>query len=95
MVSIIIPVYNVDTYLESCLNSIICQTYKNLEIIVIDDGSTDRSPLICDQFANKDNRFIVVHKVNEGVSFARNVGLMISKGDYIAFIDSDDYVSED
>lgn len=91
-VSVIIPVYNVEDYLERCLDSVINQTYKNLEIIVVDDGSTDNSGEICDEYAKKDSRIIVIHKENGGLSSARNSGMDICTGDYIAFVDSDDYI---
>lgn len=94
-VSIIIPVYNTGKYLFDCLNSIINQTHKNLEIIIVDDGSTDDSPKICDDYAQKDNRIKVIHKNNEGVSKARNAGIEIATGDYFYFPDSDDYVELD
>jgi glycosyltransferase involved in cell wall biosynthesis len=92
LVSIIIPVYNAEPYLEQCLESIVNQTYTNLQIIVVNDGSTDNSPAICDKFAENDNRIVVIHKENGGVSSARNVGLSISQGSYILFVDSDDWV---
>ncbi len=92
LVSIIVPVYNVEKYLSDCINSIINQTYKNIEIILIDDGSNDTSPNICDQYEKKDNRIRVIHKQNEGVSIARNVGLKNAIGDWIAFVDSDDWL---
>lgn len=95
LISIIVPVYNVEPYLNKCLDSIVNQTYKKLEIILIDDGSTDNSGLICDEYASKDNRIIVVHQKNKGLSAARNVGLNIAKGDYIAFVDSDDFIEKD
>ena len=94
-ISIIIPIYNVEKYLEKCLNTIINQTYKNLEIILIDDGSTDNSSTICDEYCKKDKRIKVIHKNNEGVSSARNKGIELSKGKYIVFIDPDDYVTDD
>ena len=94
-VSVIIPVYNVSLYLEKCLNTVINQTYKNIEIILIDDGSTDNSGIICDEFAKKDNRIIVVHQNNMGLSGARNSGIKLSTGNYICCIDSDDFVSLD
>ena len=94
LISIIIPIYKVEDYLEFCLNSIIVQSYKNVEIILIDDGSPDRCPEICDEFAKKDCRVLVRHKVNGGVSDARNVGLLNAHGEYIAFIDPDDFVDE-
>lgn len=92
IISIIIPVYNVEKYLSKCLDSVISQTYKQLEIIVIDDGSTDKSGIICDEFALKDNRIIVIHQPNGGLSAARNSGLDIAKGEYVMFVDSDDFV---
>ena len=91
-ISIIIPVYNVDKYLPKCLDSVISQTYKHLEIIIIDDGSTDNSGIICDEYALRDNRIIVIHQPNRGLSAARNSGLDIAKGVYVMFVDSDDYV---
>ena len=94
MVSIILPVYNVECYIECCLSSLSAQTYSNLEVIVVDDGSTDRSGEICDAFAMQDTRFKVIHKENAGVSSARNTGLSVALGQYIAFVDADDYVVE-
>lgn len=91
-ISVIVPVYNTEDYLEKCITSIISQTYKNLEIIIIDDGSTDSSSKICDELSKTDNRIIVIHQKNKGVSEARNTALEISHGDLIAFIDSDDYI---
>lgn len=91
-VSVIIPVYNVEPYLARCLNSILAQTYTNIEIILIEDGSTDRSPQICDEYKAKDNRIVVIHKKNGGQGEARNLGIDICKGDYISFVDSDDWV---
>lgn len=95
LISVIIPVYNVEEYLCECVNSVINQTYKNLEIILIDDGSTDSSGKICDDYAKKDKRITVIHKKNEGPSKTRNIGLRNAKGEYIYFIDSDDYITED
>lgn len=92
LVSIIIPVYNVEKYLERCINSVINQTYTNLEIIIIDDGSSDRCAEICDKYSDIDKRIKVIHKENGGLSDARNSGLDICKGDYIAFVDSDDWI---
>lgn len=92
LISIIIPVYNVEKYLEECIESCINQTYKNIEIILINDGSTDKSLEICQKYANIDNRIIVKSIPNSGVAHARNVGIGLSKGDYITFIDSDDFV---
>ena len=94
-VSIIIPIYNTSDFLESCLNSIAKQSYKNLEVILIDDGSTDTSSQIADNFAKKDSRFKVIHQKNQGQSAARNAGLKIASGDYISFIDSDDIIDKD
>lgn len=95
LISVIVPVYNVELYLEQCLNSIINQTYKNLEIILVNDGSTDNSGVICDLYANIDNRIIVIHKDNGGVSSARNVGLNVAKGNFIGFVDPDDWIADD
>ena len=95
LISIIVPVYNVEKYLDKCINSLINQSYKNLEIILIDDGSNDNSREICDEYALEDNRIKVIHKENEGLSATRNLGIDISKGDYIIFIDSDDWVNKD
>lgn len=95
LVSVIIPVYNVKQYLDECLESIVNQSYRNLEILLIDDGSTDGSDLICDGWSKKDNRIKVIHKANGGLSSARNSGLDIATGEYISFIDSDDIVSND
>ncbi|MBQ2116841.1 MAG: glycosyltransferase family 2 protein [Lachnospiraceae bacterium] len=92
-ISIIVPVYNVDKYLEVCIDSIINQTYKNIEIILVDDGSTDKSGRICDEYAKKDDRICVIHQVNQGLSKARNIGFSASTGVYIAFVDSDDFIS--
>lgn len=92
LISIIIPIYNSEKYLDRCIESIVNQTYKNLEIILINDGSSDNCPKICDAWAKKDNRIKVIHKENEGVSIARNIGINNSKGEYITFIDSDDYI---
>ncbi len=91
-VSIIIPVYNTEAYLSRCLNSVLQQTYAALEILLIDDGSTDTSGRLCDTFAAQDPRIRVVHKTNGGVSSARNTGLHLATGDYLIFLDSDDYV---
>ena len=92
LISIIIPVYNAEKYLSQCLKSIIEQSYNNLEIILINDGSTDDSKNICDKIASKDKRIIVIHKENGGISSARNKGLDIAKGEYIAFCDDDDII---
>ena len=95
LVTVIIPVYNVEKYLRKCLDSIINQTYKYLEIIIVDDGSKDTSSYICDEYAKKDSRIIVIHKKNGGLSSARNAGLDIASGDYVMFVDSDDFVEPD
>ena len=95
LVSVIVPVYNVERYLNRCLDSIISQSYDNIEIILIDDGSTDLSGKICDQYKLKDSRVITIHKSNGGLSDARNTGLSVAKGNYYIFVDSDDYISKD
>lgn len=95
LISVIVPIYNVEKYLARCVDSIVNQTYKNLEIILIDDGSPDRCPQMCDDYAEKDSRIKVVHKKNGGLSDARNAGMAVATGEYISFIDSDDYVSDD
>ena len=95
LISIIIPVYNVEKYLERCIESVISQTYKNLEIILVDDGSTDSSGKLCDEFAQKDDRIKVIHKKNGGISDARNVGIEQVTGKYVGFADSDDYLEKD
>lgn len=93
-VSIIIPVYNVEKYLERCVNSVLKQTYKNVEIILVDDGSPDGSPGICDRYASEYNTVKVLHKANEGLGLTRNAGLRLATGDYVMFVDSDDYIKE-
>ena len=92
LISIIVPIYKVEAYLHRCVDSILQQSYRNLEIILVDDGSPDKCPEICDSYLPKDSRIQVVHKKNGGLSDARNAGLDVAKGDYIAFIDSDDYI---
>ena len=94
-ISVIVPVYNVEKYLKKCIDSIIAQTYTNLEIILLDDGSKDDSGKICDEYKEKDNRIIVIHKKNTGVSSTRNEGLKNITGSYVTFIDSDDYIEPD
>ena len=94
LISVIVPVYNVEKYISRCIESIMKQTYKNIEIILIDDGSTDNSGKICDEYSLKDDRINVIHKKNGGLSDARNTGLDIAKGKYISLIDSDDFVSK-
>lgn len=95
LVSIIIPAYNTEKYIENCLRSITNQTYNNLEIIVIDDGSTDETYKLCKSWENKDERLRIIKKSNTGVSDTRNIGIKLANGKYIVFIDSDDYVSDD
>lgn len=92
MISVIVPIYNVEDYLIFCINSILQQTHKNFELLLIDDGSTDNSGNICDDFADHDTRCKTIHQKNQGEAGARNTGLDIAKGEYIAFIDADDYV---
>lgn len=94
LVSVIIPAYNAGKYIGFCLETVLAQTHKNLEIIIIDDGSTDNTGEICDNFAEKDSRIRVIHQTNHGVAYTRNVGLENIGGEYIAFIDSDDYVKD-
>ena len=95
LISIIIPVYNTEKYLCDCIESILNQTYSLFELILVDDGSTDSSPLICDEYAKRDDRIVVVHKKNNGVSSARNTGIDICKGKYVSFVDSDDFLHPD
>lgn len=95
LISVIIPIYNVERHLEKCLNSIVNQTYKNLEIILINDGSTDNSGVICEKYAENDSRVIYISRENKGVSASRNEGIELSHGDYFSFIDSDDYLELD
>lgn len=95
LISIIIPVYKVEKYLEKCIKSVLDQTYKNIQIILVDDGSPDNCGNICDDYARVDNRIEVIHKANGGLSEARNVGLKVARGEYIGFVDSDDYVSNE
>lgn len=94
LVSIIVPIYNVEDYLEKCIESLLDQTYRNIEILLIDDGSTDNSGRMCDSYAEKNNKIRVVHKKNGGLSDARNAGINIAQGDFFAFVDSDDYVEK-
>lgn len=94
LVSLILPIYNVEKYLSACIDACLSQTYENIEIILVDDGAKDSSPVICDEYAKKDNRIIVIHQENAGLSEARNSGIKIAKGEWIAFIDSDDIVSD-
>jgi glycosyltransferase involved in cell wall biosynthesis len=93
-ISIIVPIYNVEPYLRKCLNSILEQTFTNFELILVNDGSTDKSAFICDEYAVKDDRVKVIHKDYGGVSSARNVGIKLARGNYIGFVDSDDYIEK-
>ena len=95
LISIIVPVYKVEKYLCRCVDSILAQTYTNIEVILVDDGSPDGCPAICDEYAAKDSRVVVIHQKNAGVSAARNAGLDIAKGEYIGFVDSDDWIEPD
>ena len=94
LVSVIIPIYNMENFLVKCLDSVRCQSYQNLEIILVDDGSTDKSALLCDCFAEIDSRIYVIHKENGGLGSARNAGLERASGEYIYFLDSDDYIEQ-
>ena len=91
-VSIIVPVYNVEKYLEECVESLLKQTYRNLEILLVDDGSPDHCPQMCDDWARRDSRIRVIHKQNAGSGLARNTGMKNASGEYICFFDSDDYL---
>ncbi len=95
LISVIVPIYNVEKYLDRCIKSIVNQTYQNLEIILVDDGSTDNSGKICDEYVKKDDRIKVIHKENGGLSDARNVGIENATGRLIGFVDSDDYIDKD
>lgn len=92
LISVIVPVYKVEKYLDECVESIVNQTYRNLEIILVDDGSPDNCPQMCDDWAKRDARIRVIHKENGGLSSARNAGLDVCTGEYISFIDSDDWL---
>ena len=94
LISVIVPIFNVEKYLERCIQSIVNQTYQNLEIILIDDGSPDNCPAMCDEWAEKDKRIKVIHKQNGGVSSARNEGIKAASGDYIGFVDPDDAIDK-
>ncbi len=95
LISVIVPVYKVEKYFDECVESIVNQTYRNLEIILIDDGSPDNCPQMCDDWTKRDARIRVIHKENGGLSSARNAGLDVCKGEYIAFVDSDDFIHRD
>ena len=95
MISVIVPIYNVEEYLDDCINSLLNQTYRDLEIVLVDDGSTDRSGIICDFYGEKDNRIKVLHKENGGLMSAWKYGVLKARGDYIVFVDSDDWIDKD
>lgn len=95
LISVIVPIYRVEEYLDECVASVVNQTYRNLEIILVDDGSPDHCPQMCDEWAVRDSRIKVIHKVNGGLSDARNAGIEIATGEYIAFVDSDDFITPD
>ena len=95
LISVIVPVYNAGVYLEKCVNSILDQTFTDYELILVDDGSTDQSGALCDEFAQKDPRVLVIHQKNAGSSAARNAGIKASKGSFLSFVDSDDWVDPD
>ena len=95
LVSVVLPIFNVENYLDRCIRSVVNQTYQNLEIILVDDGSTDSCPWICEKWALKDSRILVIHKKNEGLGLARNTGIDVASGKYICFFDSDDYIAQD
>ena len=94
LISVIVPIYNVERYLKACVDSIVNQTYSNLEIILVDDGSPDKCPEICDEYAKRDKRIKVIHQENGGLSAARNAGINVVRGEFLTFIDSDDFVSK-
>ena len=94
LLSFVVPVYNVESYLEDCIKSLICQSGNDFEIILVDDGSTDKSGVICDKYARLDSRVVSYHKTNGGLSDARNYGIKRASGKYLAFVDSDDFVGE-
>ncbi len=95
LVSVIVPVYNIEKYIDRCIKSILNQTYTNYEIILIDDGSKDNSSIICDEYASKHDKIKVIHKTNNGLGMARNTGLSVAKGEFIKFVDGDDYIEPD
>ena len=95
LISIIIPVYNVEKYLDRCISSVLDQTYQNLQIILVDDGSTDNCSELCEKYKILDARVRVIHKSNGGAADARNMGLQIADGEYIGFVDADDYIAKD
>ena len=92
LISVIVPVYKVEEYLARCVDSILGQTYRNLEILLVDDGSPDRCGVMCDEYASRDSRIRVIHKENGGLSSARNAAIDVARGEYIGFVDSDDWI---
>lgn len=94
LISIIVPIYKVEKYLEKCIDSILSQTYKDIQVILVDDGSPDGCPAICDRYVEKDERVVVIHKPNGGLSDARNAGLNVARGEFISFVDSDDFIAD-
>ena len=92
-ISVIVPVYNVENYIRECLDSILASTYTDFELILVDDGSTDNSGTICEEYASRDSRVVVSHQVNRGLSSARNHGIEMSTGEYISFVDADDVIA--
>ena len=95
MISVVVPVYKVEIYLDKCIQSVLNQTFRDFELILVDDGSPDRCGEICDQWAEKDHRIRVIHKSNGGLSDARNAGISQAKGEWLSFVDSDDWIAED
>lgn len=95
LISIIVPIYNIEKYVSKCIESILQQTYQNIQIILVDDGSLDQSGIICDKYAALDCRIEVIHQCNQGLVVARKSGLKIARGEYIGFVDGDDYISHD
>ena len=95
LVTVVLPIYNVEKYLDRCINSVVNQTYSNIEILLIDDGSTDGCPKKCDDWAAQDSRIHVIHKENQGLGMARNTGIENSSGEFICFFDSDDFIAPD
>lgn len=94
LISVVVPVYKAEKYIDECIESIVNQTYRNLEIILVDDGSPDRCPKICDEWAFRDERIKVIHQTNKGAAAARNAGIKVASGQYIGFVDSDDYIDK-
>ena len=95
LISVVVPIYKVEQYLHECIDSLINQTYKNIEIILVDDGSPDSCPSICDKYKEDNDNMVVIHKKNGGLVSARKVGVSVATGDYISYVDGDDYVEKD